>query len=67
MAQLFLQPNITGDFVVLGFAGTLRRILISRAIWHDSTSCNKSYRTNVALQTAKSYSDKVGELQRRTG
>ncbi len=53
MPKLFLQTDITGDLVVLGFRGTLRGILIGRAVWHDSTSYNNSYKNSLVLELSK--------------
>ena len=46
--KLFLQTHIPGFLVVLTFSGTLRRILIGRAMWHLETSI--VYEDSLALE-----------------
>jgi len=49
MPKLFLEANIARDFMVLGFRGPFRRILIVGAVFHESTSDNNSDETSLVL------------------
>src|SRR6266567_1148405 len=65
MSKLSLQSDVTGDRVVLGFDGALRRILIARTLRHHSTSYNNFYNKEFSPLTLQVNSDNVRKVRRR--
>jgi hypothetical protein len=66
MPELFLHAGISGLCVILGLDGTFRGVLIRSAVWHDSTSYQRSvypcsFSSQIVIKEEKSAGESVYE------